>query len=363
MSETTNLMTEAAGRIFLDLCTRRCFEDSEKGIWQRELWAALTDTGLVAAAVSEERGGAGAAMLDLYSLARTAGYYAAPVPLIETWIAEMMLESANLPPIEGPLSFGPVLRQDHLRLDRKGAGWELTGQLKRVPWARNAIAIVVIAETNDGSRTVVIRDPKNIAESKNYAHEPRDGLRFDKLYVPETDVSEVNLGISRSELFFKGALFRTQQMAGAMERVLEFTVTYAKERIQFGRPIGKFQAVQQQIAALASQAAAGCAVAQSAAESNSSKISRFEIAAAKARVGEAVSVVAGVAHQVHAAIGFTHEHPLHRNTRRLWAWRDEFGTEAEWAAWVGSVASQVGGEKLWAFVVAADKRDIGAALP
>jgi acyl-CoA dehydrogenase len=363
MSETTNLLTGAAGRIFLDLCSRRCFEDSEKGIWPQELWTALSDTGLVAAAVNEERGGAGAEMLDLYSLARTVGYYAAPVPLIETWIAEMMLESSNLPPIEGPLAFGPVLRQDHLRLERKGAGWELTGQLKRIPWARNAVAIIVIAESNEGSRTVVIRAPKNITESKNYAHEPRDELRFDKLFVPEADVSELNRGFTRSELFFKGALFRTQEMAGAMERVLEFTVSYAKDRIQFGRPIGKFQAVQQQIAALASQAAAGSAVAQSAAESNASKLSRFEIAAAKARVGEAVSVVAGVAHQVHAAIGFTHEHPLHRNTRRLWAWRDEFGTEAEWAAWVGSVASQIGGEKLWAFVVAADKRDIGAALP
>jgi len=363
MSETSNLLTDAARRIFLDLCTRNCFENAEAGMWPKELWNALTDTGLVAAAVNEERGGAGAAMLDLYILARSVGYYAAPVPLIETWLAELMLSAAKLPPIDGPLSFGPILRQDSVFLERKAAGWELSGQLKRIPWARNAAALVVIADTNEGSRTVVVRNLKDVLQSKNYACEPRDELRFNKVMVSDDDVSELNCGMTRSEVFFRGALFRAQEMAGAMERVLEFTVTYAKERIQFGRPIGKFQAVQQQIAALASQAAAGFAVAQSAAESNAEKLSRFEIAAAKARVGEAVSVVAGVAHQVHAAIGFTHEHPLHRNTRRLWAWRDEFGTEAEWAAWVGSVAAQIGGEKLWEFVVAADKRDIGAALP
>ena len=68
---------------------------------------------------------------------------------------------------------------------------------------------------------------------------------------------------------------------------------------------------------------------------------RFEIAAAKARIGEAVALVAGVAHQVHAAMGFTHEHTLHRSTRRLWSWRDEFGTESEWQAWVGAVAAKL----------------------
>lgn len=363
MSETSNLLTEAANRIFVDLCTRRCFEDAEAGVWPDSLWNALTDTGLVAAAVTEDRGGAGAAMADLYILARSVGYHAAPVPLIETWIAELMLAAANLPLIDGALSFGPVLRQDSLRLERKASGWELSGHIKRIPWARNAVALVVIAETPEGSRTIVVRNLRDLTESKNYAHEPRDELRFDNLSISEEDVSALNSGFTRSELFFRGALFRSQEMAGAMERVLELTVSYAKERIQFGRAIGKFQAVQQQIAALASQAAAGCAVAQSAAEANATKLSRFEIAASKARIGEGVSVVTGVAHQVHAAIGFTHEHPLHRNTRRLWAWRDEFGTEAEWAAWVGSVAAQIGGEKLWEFVVAADKRDIGAPLP
>jgi alkylation response protein AidB-like acyl-CoA dehydrogenase len=253
-----------------------------------------------------------------------------------------------------------VLRRDNVRLERATGGWRLSGSLKRIPWGRAAEALVLIADADDGARTVVVNKPAGWQHDWSYAREPRDSIEFDRVQVGDEFVGK---GWNRSELFFNGALFRTQSMAGAMERALELTVAYAKERVQFGRLIGKFQAVQQQIAAMASQVAAGSAVAQSAAEANADGLARFEIAAAKARIGEAVTVVAGVAHQVHAAMGFTHEHTLHRSTRRLWAWRDEFGTETEWQAWVGRVAAQLGGEGLWRYVVAARKPDVGAALP
>ena len=366
MSETRALLTASAGRIFTDLCTRDRVEAAEAGTWPQELWQALEDTGLTAAAVSETRGGAGAALADLCALARVVGFHAAPVPLVETWLAEQMLAAADMQPIDGPLAAGPVLRRDTVRLERRGGRWTLTGELKRMPWARNAAAIVLAADAGDGTRTAIVRDvrdAKTIAEGWSYAREPRDTIRFDGHALVDDCVGAANRGQGRAELFFRGALFRTQQMAGAMERVLELTVGYAKERVQFGRVIGKFQAVQQQIASLASQVAAGSAVAQAAAEANAESLARFEVAAAKARIGEAVAIVAGVAHQVHAAMGFTHEHTLHRSTRRLWAWRDEFGTESEWQAWVGTVAAKLGGEGLWPYVVAARKPDLGAPLP
>ena len=137
--------------------------------------------------------------------------------------------------------------------------------------------------------------------------------------------------------------------------MLELTVAYAKERVQFGRPIGKFQAVQQQIAVLATHVAASRAAVEAAIDAAARGPAFFEIAAAKARVGEAAGIAAGIAHQVHGAIGFTHEHALHRSTRRLWSWRDEFGAEHEWSAWIGNVAARVGGEGLWSFLTAADK--------
>jgi acyl-CoA dehydrogenase len=73
----------------------------------------------------------------------------------------------------------------------------------------------------------------------------------------------------------------------------------------------------------------------------------FAVAAAKSRVGEAAGKVAEIAHQVHGAIGFTHEHRLHHLTRRLWSWRDEYGVESEWSSELGRIAAAHGGDGLW----------------
>ena len=75
-----------------------------------------------------------------------------------------------------------------------------------------------------------------------------------------------------------------------------------------------------------------------------------EVAAAKVRVGEAASTGSAFAHQIHGAMGFTYELSLHHATRRLWAWRDEFGTEAEWSLRLGRLAARLGGDALWPLV-------------
>ena len=136
-------------------------------------------------------------------------------------------------------------------------------------------------------------------------------------------------------------------MTGALETILSLTVRYAQERVQVGRPIGEFQAIQQQISVLASHVAAAVAAAQGAIDRAARSDADFEIAAAKTRIGEAAGISAVIAHQVHGAMGFTHEHSLQLSTRRLWAWRDEFGSEAEWAEWIGRAVARVGGSGLW----------------
>ena len=77
----------------------------------------------------------------------------------------------------------------------------------------------------------------------------------------------------------------------------------------------------------------------------------FWVAVSKARVGEAVGLVAATCHQIHAAMGFTQEHPLHYATRRLWSWRDEFGSDAFWQQRLGDAACAAGGEALWPMLV------------
>ena len=144
-----------------------------------------------------------------------------------------------------------------------------------------------------------------------------------------------------------GALIRAQQMVGAMERCLDHALRYAMERKQFGRAIGKFQAVQMMLAEAAGQYAAATAAADLAAEAYRSDGFDIAVAVAKARVGEAAGKVAEVCHQVHGAMGFTQEHPLHFATRRLWSWRDEFGHESFWQERIGRLVCRGGGAALW----------------
>ncbi len=153
--------------------------------------------------------------------------------------------------------------------------------------------------------------------------------------------------VSPAQLRAAGAAIRTVQIAGALGRILPLCIGYVQTRVQFGRPIGKFQAIQQSMAILAGQCAAAGAAADMAAEALAGTLDPVVIGAAKARAGEAASVAAGLAHQVHGAIGFTQEYELHPLTRRLWSWRDEFGNEAEWNAVVGRAALAAGADGLW----------------
>ena len=148
-------------------------------------------------------------------------------------------------------------------------------------------------------------------------------------------------------------------MAGALESVLSQTVQYACERIQFGRPIGKFQAIQQSIAVMASEVTAAGTAVEAACEAANRGPARFEIAAAKIRAGMAAGVSAAIAHQVHGAIGFCYEHTLQFGTRRLWSWRAEFGNESSWAQRLGAQAIRRGGDRFWEDLLVAT----GSAVP
>ena len=135
-----------------------------------------------------------------------------------------------------------------------------------------------------------------------------------------------------------------------MERALDTAVTYAGERKQFGRPIAKFQAVQQQLAVMAGQVAAAGAAADVGVEAlalDDPARQEFLIAIAKTRVGDAATLASEIAHQVHGAIGFTKDYSLQLSTRRLWSWRDEFGGDTEWAARVGAYVCAGGADALW----------------
>jgi len=191
-----------------------------------------------------------------------------------------------------------------------------------------------------------------ISRGENLAGETRDDVTLDGVHAAGDEVAPAGGGVDEERLRLRGALTRSVLMAGALDRVLELSVSHASERHQFGRPIGRFQAVQQQLATLAGEVAAAGTAADAAVVAAELGDATFEVASAKVRTGEAAGKAAAIAHQVHGAIGFTERHPLHESTRRLWAWRDEFGAESEWAERLGSIIGGCGPENLWPILTA-----------
>jgi acyl-CoA dehydrogenase len=183
---------------------------------------------------------------------------------------------------------------------------------------------------------------------KNVALEPRDTLAFAD--TPVTAAARLPERLGRDVVRVYGALIRSAQIAGALEWMLGQSVRYSTERKQFGRAIGGFQAIQHQLAVLAGHTAAAGIAAEHAFAAADRGDPRFEVAVAKTRVGEAAGICAGIAHQVHGALGFSYEHSLHFITRRLWAWRAEFGAEVDWATELGRLTAARGAEALWPYV-------------
>ncbi|GGJ62457.1 hypothetical protein CDQ92_18815 [Sphingopyxis bauzanensis] len=141
-------------------------------------------------------------------------------------------------------------------------------------------------------------------------------------------------------------------MAGAMGQALALSIEHVNTRQQFGRPLGKFQAVQQSLAVMACEvraveAAAAALAARLDAVGLDVAAAEFEIAATKLRANRAVGVVTAIAHQVHGAIGFTREYELSRVTIPLMRWRGAHGNDAYWAQLLGRQVAEFGGKGLW----------------
>ena len=346
-----SIITDTATKIFQDLCEADTVNKAEKGEWPTALWDALEESGLPLTWVSDEYGGAGAELSDGFAVLRVSGRFAAPVPLAETLLAGGLLAEAKIAAPAGPMTIAPVHEDGNITID---AGNKLSGRARHIPFARNAHHIAVVA-TRNGEPVValVAADALTISPGVGLSGEPRDTVSFDG--ATALDVKPAP-GLDPARLTLIAAAARTQQMAGALERILDQSVTYAMDRVQFGRPIAKFQAVQHNLAALAGEvvgaasAAADGAAEAIAANGIASEITAAEVAIAKLRVGDAAGTGAAIAHQVHGAMGFTYEHTLHHSTRRRWGWREEFGNETLWAERLGRMVAAAGADALWPFV-------------
>jgi len=343
MNETSNILADAAGRAFARFRTGGSPGDRETSTSPE--WEAVVSLGLPLALATEAAGGSALEFGEAFPLFRQIGYDGVALPLADTMIAAGALSHAGLAIPDGILAIAPSCVDEHFAMSRVAGGWHVQGRATRIGWAR-AAAGVVCSITHDETRylAVIPVGDFRVQEGSNLAGEPQDGVTIDCI-VPPAQVAVLPEGWSMIEL---AAAARTAQIAGALDRVLEFSVNYAQDRVQFGRPIGKFQAVQQLLAVLAGQVAIGAAAAGLAAE-GAARRDRTDIAIAKAGAGEAAGVAAAIAHQVHGAMGVTREHPLHHWTLRLLSWRDDFGGDVAWQKEIGAKAlAGGGGPALWA---------------
>lgn len=346
-NDIRTMLVESATRLFSDHVDAKMLAAARTEGWSPRLWEVLERAELPRVSIPEEAGGAGGTLGDAAAVLRIAGRYAAPVPLAETGLlAGWMLAASGLRVPRGPLTAAPA-RDDAVYARRDGGRWILSGRLSRVPWARIAARLVILAQS-DGKGLVASVDPAHcrISPGRNLANEPRDEVVFENAIAE--DAAPAGAGVTRSALRLRGALARSLLMAGALERALELSAEYARQRVQFGRRIGEFQAIQQEIARFGGEVAAAVASALSAAGvmERGGDVT-LAVASARIRAAEAAREGALIAHQVHGAIGVTDEHALHHFTLRLWAWREEFGNDADWAAALGGIVCKRGADRFW----------------
>ncbi|WP_227980412.1 acyl-CoA dehydrogenase family protein [Nocardia spumae] len=327
MRTDEQLLADTADKTF-----RQCAEGPQA-------WRLIEELGLTRIGIAEELGGSGGDAEQARIVLRSAAYHAVALPLAETlWLAAPLLADARLPIPDGPLTVASAaIGQFRVRPNLSGSSWQLDGVLRRVPWARSASRIVVAADDR-----VCLVDPSDcrITHGANLAGEPRDEVYLDGVTVDADDLGSLPYRVDLRE---RGALARSVQIGGAAQRALDHSLEYATQRVQFGRPIAAFQAVQQYLAQMAGEvAAANLSVASAVHKTAGRPNGAHLVATARVNACRAAGIVAELAHQVHGAIGTTREHDLRLATTRLWSWREEFGGEAEWARVLGDKASADG---------------------
>lgn len=277
-------------------------------------WDELDGAGFPNALVDERHGGIGLSLRDSLPLIIKTGEYAVPVPLAETMIARALVQAAGRTPPTGPIILATAMRAD--------AEWLETSEL---PHARTATSVLV--DSGTALKLFSIADAKHSPRLSSYSLSSSLKLRQEaenlSLPLPDVPLREI------------AALLHAAKLAGAMRRMLEMTVNYANTRVQFGRPIGKLQAIQQQISVMAEHLTAALAAVELAFASGPLLPDPIAAAVAKERTSAAAQIVGPIAHAVHGAIGISAEHDLQLYARRLQEWRLAEGSESFWAIKIG----------------------------
>jgi acyl-CoA dehydrogenase len=344
-------IADAAKRLFANEVDKGLIEKVEAGDFPKELWLQVVASGFTSLFSKEAMGGIEATWEDAYPVFYNMGYYQAPLPIAETAIANLLLSAGNAGFVTDlPIAIASYDQAEQPLVLDASAG-TLTGALRNVKWGRHAGFVVIGIDAGQLALVDLSAVGVSVEEGLDTSK-----MAADRLVLAQSPVHALfanpftNLADPVKVL---GAGARAAMMVGALEFALDQSVQYAKDRVQFGKPIGKNQAIQQQLALMAGEVAVARASAVMACKDMPhvnrliAPSAEFSVAAAKVCTGEAVATGTSIAHQVHGAIGFTYEHSLNFATRRLWAWRGDFGNAASWAGLLGQAFAQQPGERFW----------------
>ena len=346
LNETQQMLRNSARECLQAECPDtyvREMEEDERG-YTPEMWQKVAEQVWLGLIFPEEYGGVGLSYLDLSVLLEETGRALLPGPFFSTVVmGGMAIMDAGseeqkqelLPQIsEGQLIVTLALTEPSARWDAEGVemtatqsgdGWMLNGVKLFVPNAHVSDTYVVAARTGEGERDVTLflvpRGTEGVSQTllKTIASDRQSELAFDNASLPASAVlGEVNAGWDTIEKVLAwGAIGKCAEMVGNSQQVLEIAVEYAKNRVQFGRPIGSFQAIQHHCANMATDVDGSRFITYQAAWRLSEGLEcDREVSMAKAWVSEACRRVAALGHQVHGGIGFTKEHDMQLFFRR-----------------------------------------------
>ncbi|WP_251864635.1 acyl-CoA dehydrogenase family protein [Achromobacter sp. Marseille-Q4962] len=289
------------------------------------LWDAIGQSGFLELLAPEDAGGAGASLADALPLFMALGAHAVPLPVGQAMALRALLPAGMSPPAGLP-TFAPGAAE--------GAGGGLAA--RRVPYGM--LAAAVLAEIDGALWLLDAADARRAGcglhgESTADLSWEGDAWRRKGVRLEEN---------ADGRLAAWGAALHAALLSGAMTRCFELTLQYGNDRSQFGRSIGKFQAIQHQLAVMAEHVAAARIATAAAFPAQATQPALLPSAVAKARASEAAALAASIAHAVHGAIGITEEYDLQLHTRRLHAWRLAHGSEAHWNGVVGKALMQGG---------------------
>ncbi len=313
------LLADAFGKFLAGCCTPARVREVERTRDATALWSQIEASGYLDLLVPEAAGGAGLGLREAFELWLACGQQALPVPLASTMWLRGVLAKAAIESPSGPMTIAP-------HCSRAADG---SVRCQGVPFG--ALADWVLVSDQQGCAlwpSAPAERTETGVHGSLQAHLAWTSAPLDALPLP-MPVSGMHAG----------ALLTATSMAGAMQRVLELTLAHANQRAQFGKSIGKFQAVQQQLSVMAEQVFAARMAAQIGCvgePGDEASPHALRAALAKARTSEAAREVVAIAHAVHGAIGITGEYDLQLYTRRLQEWRGDFGSQAHWHAQLGA---------------------------